>query len=233
MTTVNVLQTIPVSATRVALVFDAATPAAALVPANYAVARRDGAGTAGLAVAYVWARDPTSVELVFGAPLGDGVEYVVTAPLALTAPAGWRWAAPLPEAVGGLPAASDPEAEAFGVDWDWWAPALDASGDLPELRGRRCMVEDLAAIATFRRGELFHRPDEGAGLDDGVNGPATDDALADATRALRVQWSRDDRVQRLVQLSADVDPTDGTTTYTARVKSVALDDALDVYVSTG
>ena len=194
--------------------------------ANYVVLRADAAGCT-VAVAAAFALDAQLVELALTEPLVAGVVYVLGFAGDGGAP---RFGLPLP-----IPTADDEEsgddaeAEAFGVDWDWLGDALTPDGDLPEVRGRPCLVHDLAAVAVTRPGEIFHRPDAGAALPLRVSGPNVPAELDDARAAVRRAWQADDRVRRDV-LRATAG-TDGTVALDGDVTPIALDDALAVAVA--
>ncbi len=208
------------SAWRLVVQFDGAFGGLATA-ATYALARADGARCTA-AVRLAWAIDAAGAELALTEPLLEGALYTLTA-AGVTGAAQVAHRAALAQAVGAA-RAEDPEAEAFGVDWDWLAPALAAGGDLPEVRGRRCLPRDLAAIAVTEPGELFHRPDEGVGLGSDVNGTRAPDEIAGA---LRRQWGRDDRVAEVRQLRVTVD-TSGTAHADAGIRTIALAEPVPV-----
>jgi phage baseplate assembly protein W len=209
---------------RVRLVFDVA-PGAPTTPGTYALARTDGAGPAP-AVARVLPLDTASVELVLAEGLLPALLYTLTVTGASGTPR-VSYRAPDAQALGTVPD-EDPEAEAFGLDVDWLAPTLAPGGDLPTVRGRACLVHDLAAVAVTRPGELFHRPEVGAALPQRVNGPNTPADLLDARAGVKRAWLADDRV-RGVELTATA-ATDGTATLTGKVQSVIPEEPVDVTV---
>jgi hypothetical protein len=130
-------------------------------PANYTLTRADGSPTSAV-VSRAFSTDSTTVELALSEALLEGVIYTLVA-VGVTASTSVSMLSP-PAPVTSSGQVDDPEADAFGVDIDWLAPALDATGDIPEIRGTECLRHDLIAVAMTRPGELFHRPDAGAGI---------------------------------------------------------------------
>jgi hypothetical protein len=210
---------------RISVTFDGAF-VAWTTPATYTLTRADGSPTSVVA-SRAFATDSTTIELALSEGLLEDVIYTLTA----TGVAGSTSVSVRAVPVEAVAAADDdPEAEAFGVDVDWLAPALDASGDIPTIRGRDCLLQDLVAIARTSPGELFHRPDAGAGLDAKVNGAVTTDRItADVLR----EWKRDERVQRVEVRTSST--SDGETTVRGDVVPIAFptDDPLSVSVTRG
>lgn len=209
------------SAWRISVVFSGAF--AALADATvYALARADGARS----VAYVkraWATDGgnTAGELALSEALVPNVAYALTA-TGVTGSIALSFGV-LPVQATRPERGDDPEAEAYGIDWDWTGAALGADGDVVVVRGLACLKHDLAAIAVTEPGELFHRPDEGAGMPARVNG--TNEAQ-EIRGALARQFRRDDRVRDLsIEM---VQRTDGGIEARASVLSVALDERIPV-----
>jgi hypothetical protein len=191
------------------------------------ISRADGAGT-DVSVVGFWQPDAGAFayELALSEDLVAHVGYLVTASSAdndfITV-----WQPPLLQPAGLVPL-DDPEAEALGVDWDWLAASLDGAGDLPLVRGRPCLLHDLAAIAETVPGELFHRPREGAGLPTRVNGPA---ALGSLAASVRAAWRADDRVRRAtVEVTAG---TNGEVTISGKIEPVALNETIPVTTRSG
>jgi hypothetical protein len=207
---------------RVALVFDA-TFGGMATPATYTFARVDGVGTV-IAGSRAWNTDTLAVDLALTGPLLEGVIYSITA-AGVSGSTRVAFHSPLAQVTAERPT-DDPEAEAFGVDLDWLADVLDATGDIPTTRGRDCLRADLVAIALTEPGELVHRPDAGAGLDSGVNGPGDDPTESQA--AVRREWLKDPRV-RAVSVPAQIS-TAGDITINGNVTPIALNTSIPVTV---
>jgi hypothetical protein len=193
---------------------------------TYAIARADGAPTS-VTVSRAFATDSTTIELALSEALLEDVVYALSATAVTGSTSVAVQSAPTEQTPRG--AIDDPEAEAFGVDVDWLAPSLDATGDIPTIRGRECLRADLIAIAFTAPGELFHRPDAGAGIPDEVNGPAELDDLIAATKR---EWQRDDRINRLEPMRAEIS-TAGEVSIRAIVIPIAIDEPLPVSVNRG
>jgi hypothetical protein len=191
---------------RLRLVFDA-IPGGATTAASYTLTREDGAGTSA-EVARAFAVDATAVELALSEALRDHVTYQV-ALAGVADPAAVRYSPPLAQILG-ADRQDDPEAEAFGVDSDWLAERLSGDGDVPEVRGLPCLP-----------GEVYHRPDCGAGIPTRVNGPAP---LSELAAAAKREWLKDDRVKRASPKVTE--SSAGEISIRGDVQSVALDDAL-------
>jgi len=206
-----------------------------LTASDYVLTRQDNVSS-NATVNYAFASDPHTVELAIGGDgLVDGVVYTLALPLQPGAPiAVVAYRTPLLQSQTPIAPAEDPEAEAFGVDIDWMADALTAAGDTPTVRGRQCLVNDLAAISVINRGELFHRPDAGASLKLDVNGPMTNRQVSVVTGALVREWSKDARVQRNgVSLRVNVSASTGRLTIFGTVLPIAIDDPLLVKLPGG
>ena len=219
------VQTLARSRWRIAATFDGAF-ANWTVAATYTITRADGSPTTEH-VASAFTSDTTTVELALSEALLDGIVYVVAA-VGVTGTSA-TVIQPVSAPTVQHAAADDPASEAFGIDLDWLAASLDASGDTPTVSGRACLVHDLAAIAMTQRGELFHRPDAGAGLPLQVNGPA---AAGDLAAAVKREWQRDDRV-RSVDRARGTIATDGSVTIDGAVTPIAIDDPIPMSVSRG
>jgi hypothetical protein len=202
---------------RLRLVFDA-IPGGATTAASYTLTREDGAGTSA-EVARAFAVDATAVELALSEALRDHVTYQV-ALAGVADPAAVRYSPPLAQILG-ADRQDDPEAEAFGVDSDWLAERLSGDGDVPEVRGLPCLRHDLIAVARTVPGEVYHRPDCGAGIPTRVNGPAP---LSELAAAAKREWLKDDRVKRASPKVTE--SSAGEISIRGDVQSVALDDAL-------
>lgn len=168
-----------------------------LVATNYVVTRADGASTAAT-VSLAFQVVANVAELVVAnEPLIDGIAYIVSNPVASGAPSAQvTYRQPLFQSQVPVSPAEDPEAEAFGVDIDWLADSMTGSGDTPAVRGRQCMINDLAVIAMITKGELFHRPDAGAGVKLFVNGPMTDQSAKLVSGSVTREWYKDPRVKQ-------------------------------------
>lgn len=125
-----------------------------------------------------------------------------------------------PKATSVVRVADDPEAEVFGVDIDWLAPALDPGGDTPEIRGRDCVIRDLIGVAFTQRGEIFHRPESGAGLQQKVNAPNQLVRAGEISALVKRAWTDDDRVAKAApQISTT---TTGEVRIRGDIETVAL-----------
>lgn len=193
-------------------------------PTNYTISRPDFGPTV-IRVTVAWLIGPTTVELALSEPMVDGVIYVVAVAGSGSAQVAYRQPA-APGAVQ-MPGEPDPEAEAFGVDIAWiTSPALTSAGDVPQRRGAECLRSDLAAIAVTDRGELFHRPDDGAGLNSKTNGPGNASGVGAVGATVKRQWLSDDRVRR-VDLSATANAL-GQVTVNASVTPIVTTEQLQI-----
>jgi hypothetical protein len=205
-----------------------------LTATNYVITRQDGASTAAY-VSNAFKTGFNTVELtVAGEVLIDGVVYIISDPFASGSPSGVvSYRQPLNQSQVPVSPAEDPEAEAFGIDIDWFADSLTGSGDTPVVRGRQCLVNDLAVICLIQKGELFHRPDAGAGVKLSVNGPMGDREVKQVIGAVTREWYKDARVrQGGVDVRGNVD-TSGRLTLTGTVLPVAIDDPTKVKLPGG
>jgi|SRR5579859_3173939 len=117
------------------------------------------------------------------------------------------------------PVDEDLEAEAFGIDFDWLFSEPTGTGDCPQLSGLPCYQNDLASAAVLDTGELVHKPDDGVGLLNHINGPEGDIEEGEIAGKLEAQFKRDPRTSK-----ASVDVTldaVGNVNYNARVVPVA------------
>jgi len=163
-----------------------------------------------------------------------GVAYTLSLPNGPGAPTA-NLAYTLPLNLSPIPAvgAEDPEAETYGVDIDWLADNFVGNGDTPVIRGRACVVNDLQSLALINPGEIFHRPDAGAGMKLRVNSPNQQNEVSKATAALKREWSRDPRVrQNGVSIKADLS-TVGTLSISGTVQTIAIDEPLNFKVPGG
>jgi hypothetical protein len=183
-----IVQVLARSPWRVRVVFDA-FPVGADEPAIYTLTRADGAGTS-INPVRAFIVDTSSAEVSLSEPLLDRVVYRLAADGAGSADLSWQ--EPLPQVIG-ADREDDPEAEVFGVDTDWLSPTLTSQGDIPEVRGIACLKQDLLTIAFIEAGELFHRPEAGAGVTRQVNGPTP---LSEIAGRVRAEWLKDDRVRK-------------------------------------
>jgi hypothetical protein len=193
---------------------------------DYVLTRQDNASSAST-ITNAFLTESRVVELtVGGAPLIDGIVYLLALPLQPGAPlAKVSYRQPLSQTQAPVSPAEDPEAEAFGVDNDWLANALTASGDTPNIRGLQCLVNDLAVIAMIQKGEIFHRPDAGAGLQLDVNAPMTGQQVKRTTGTVTREWYKDARVrQGGITVKADVSASTGRLTLYGTVLPIAIDD---------
>lgn len=206
-----------------------------LVASNYVLARVDGASTTAT-ISLAFSVLTNTVELVVSdEPLIDGVQYLISDPSALGAPSAVvAYRQPLLQTQVPVAPAEDPEAEAFGVDIDWFADSLTASGDTPEVRGKQCLTNDLAIISLIQKGELFHRPDAGAGLQLNTNAPMSNLYAKQLVAALTREWYRDPRVRTGgVTVTASVDVASGQLQLTGTVVPLAIDDPTIVKIPGG
>lgn len=215
---------------RITLIKDA-TPTVTL--ADYVITRKDSAPTT-IVVNYAFLVGPNAVELSLSEAMLLGVIYTLTlpndggAPSALIAYSQPAVLSPIP-GVG----TEDPEAETYGIDIDWLADATVGNGDTPTVRGRACVMNDLASLALISPGEIFHRPGVGAGLKLRVNAPGQTAELNSAMAALKREWSRDPRVrQNGVSIKGSLSSS-GTTTIVGTVQTIALDEPLIIKVPGG
>lgn len=208
---------------RVRVVF-ASLPGGATTPTSYAFARIDGAYTS-VAVASVWTTDTTTVELALSEALLDYALYTLTIG---SDSAEISYFPPVQQSTV-VEDLSDPEAETFGVDINWFSDLLDPSGDLPIHRGLQALRNDLVSVSRIIPGEIVHRPDVGAGLNLRVNGPNATAQLADMRGACKREWLKDDRVDD-VAITATAG-TDGTVTLNCNVKTVAIEESVNVVVN--
>lgn len=210
---------------RITATFDVAPD---LTPGDYVLKRLDGASLAS-AVTYVFLNPPgsnTAEIAVGGEGMLDGVVYVLSLPGQPASPSAQiAYRQPMYQSQVPQYPAEDPEAEAFGVDIDWFADGLTGAGDTPTIRGRQCLTNDLAIIAMISKGEIFHRPDAGAGLKLDVNGPMTDFQVKAVVGALTKEWYRDARIaQNSVSVTASVNASTGQLTVAGSVTPLAIDD---------
>lgn len=204
-------------------------------PGNYSLVRQDNVSSNAF-VAYAFLVDANTVELAIGGDgLVTGAVYVLSDPIAPGAPSAVvAYRSPLLQSQVPVAPAEDPETEAFGVDIDWLADALTAFGDTPSVRGRQCLINDLAVIAMINPGELFHRPDAGAGLKLNVNAPMTSKQVSTVTGALVREWSKDARVSRNgATVKAEVSASTGRLTVFGTIIPAAIDDPLIVKLPGG
>lgn len=197
-----------------------------LTVADYVLARVDNASTAAR-ISHVFTTGPTTAELVVvNEPLLDGVVYSISLPTQPGAPtATVAYRQPIILSQVPVAPAEDPEAEAFGVDIDWLAESFGPDGDTPQVRGRQCLTNDLAVIALIQKGELFHRPDAGAGVKLFTNSPMTAQGVRLVVGALTREWYKDPRVrQGGVTVKTDVAAATGQLRVYGTVLPVAVDD---------
>lgn len=197
-----------------------------LTAADYVLTRVDNASTAAT-VSRAFATGPTTAELVvINEPLLDGVIYNIALPTQPGAPSATvAYRQPLLQNQTPIFPAEDPEAEAFGVDIDWLADSFGPDGDTPEIRGRQCLTNDLAVISLIQKGELFHRPNSGAGVKLNTNAPMTAQQVRLVTGALTREWYKDLRVrQGGVTIRTDVLAATGQLRVYGSVLPVAIDD---------
>jgi len=198
-----------------------------LVATNWSIARVDGAGGVPVSVTFAFQTDVTSLELALSSPLLDGIQYTLSESPAGSGVVAWR--APVTQSTQQQGVASDPEAEALGVDIDFLAASLDATGDMPEIRGKNCLANDLICIALTSPSELFHRPAEGGDMLSEVNAPGNDpDAVG---RRLRATWSKDRRVKSIGPIEI-TDDGQGSLTASTAVQTVPLPEPLTIRVTT-
>ncbi len=200
--------------------------AADVTATDYVITRLDNASTAAT-VSYAFAVDTKTAELVVAnEALIDGVVYVVSLPGQSGAPSAQvAYRLPLLQSQVPVSPAEDPEAEAFGVDIDWFADKLTASGDTPVIRGRQCLVNDLAVISMILPGEIFHRPNAGAGLQLNTNAPMTSNQIKQVTGSITREWYKDSRVrQGSVNVTASVLANTGQLIVSGTVIPVAIDE---------
>jgi hypothetical protein len=191
------------------------------VAGTYSFTRLDGASTF-VAVTWAFLVDSLAIELAVTEKLLPGVIYVLAA-TGVTGSSQLLFLFPPVQATPG--STDDPEAEAFGVDLDWLASALAANGDLPVLRGRAAYKSSLVSIALTERGEIFHRPNDGAGMPSEING--TED-LPRIEAALRREWLKDPRTQK-AEVSTRLS-SNGELTATAVLTPVALANTIPLTV---
>ena len=209
-----------------------ANSALTTTPSDYVISRQDN-GAVTITVTNVWSTGTNAVEMSTSDALSNDFVYVVTLPNASGTPSavlGYR----TPQSITTLPAVDDdPEAEALGVDIDWLAPALDPAGDSPKIRGRACLINDLAAAALTTPGELFHKPTDGGGMRLKVNGPAIPGQLSGIRASLLRQWTKDPRV-RQGGVAIDVSSSsDGKVSVLGTIQPIAIEDPLTVQPTTG
>lgn len=214
----NIINAISRSPWRITVVLDT-TPSVTL--SDYTITRLDGADNYSV-VSRAFLTGTNTVELTLTPGLLDSIIYKVTYTGGSSAQIAYRQPAIQSQVPVGT--AEDPEAEAFGIDYDWFADALTASGDTPMVRGRQCLVNDLAVISLIQKGEIFHRPDAGAGVKLSVNGPMGDREIKQVVGALTREWYKDARVrQGGIDIRPSVD-TSGRLIITGTVIPVAIDD---------
>lgn len=212
---------------RVRVVFDG--PDAGLVDATkYSIVREDGAFSL-CDVTFAFLIDSRTAEIAIKPAIVEGLIYRVTH----TDAVGYalcQFRSPS-QSVLASKTADDPEAEAFGVDIDWLTDELTADGDMQEIRGRKCVLNDLVCIARTIPGELVHSPEAGAGLPREINGPMTEDELLRISSAVKSAWSADDRVESLLVSVSET--SNGEVSIDGKIKTIALNDSLDVSARIG
>lgn len=188
---------------------------------NYSISRADGLDTT-IVVAQVISIDTITQSLALSDALIPDVIYLLGA-TGVTGLMAFSFRPVSQIASGGGPI-DDPEAEAFGLDVDWLSPKL-VSGDTPTIRGMECLRQDATAIAMTEPGELYHRPQDGAGLPKQVNGPAS---AGDLAARLKRQWLKDPRV-RLAEPKVTIKGT-GEVVAKADITPLAINLSLPVQV---
>jgi len=199
-----------------------------LVASDYSVSRDDGGGTA-TTVSSVWLLPGVgfAVELALSEPLLRDVVYRLAVSGGASVLVAYR---EQETTAANAEQQDDPEADTYGVDWDWLGE-LGPDGDLVEVKGLQCVKDDLVAIARTSPGELFTRPEEGAGLPDDVNGPGGPDQALQALGRIKRQWARDDRVKpNGIQLEATT-TAEGLLMITGSVETVALPEPLLIQIT--
>lgn len=197
-----------------------------LTASDYVLTRADNASTAAT-ISRVFTTGSNSVDLVVsGEALIDDVVYVLSLPTQPGAPSAQvAYRSPLNQSQVPVGAAEDPEAEAFGVDIDWFADSFTPTGDTPTVRGRQCLTNDLAVISLIQPGELFHRPDAGAGVKLSTNAPMSAQQVKLVSAALTREWYKDPRVrQGGVTIKTDISAATGRLLIYGTVLPVAVDD---------
>lgn len=197
---------------------------------DYTLTRQDGGACAiTCTLAWIPAGSPSVAELALSGRLLEGVVYVMAVSGSGSAEVTYR--APRSAPATG-PAADDPEAEAFGVDRAWITDQLGPNGDLQRRGGLAAFKYDLGAIAATEPGELFHLPDDGAGMPSRVNGPGTPGEVAGVAASLKRQWSRDYRVKRGgVKVTPTLDPATGLLSADCAVETVAINKPVALKVT--
>lgn len=175
-----------------------------VIAGSYTVVRKDG-GYSSVSVTNAWLVGTNTAELSLSDQLAPNVVYVVSIPASSTShdvTTGPLSPAPAPLAYG-----EDPEAEAYGIDANWFSGRLTGDGDIVEAKGRQCLFDDLACIASIEPGEIFHRPNDGGGLPAEVNGPSIDSELGKMRANLKRQWLKDTRVAAVDAIQFNVQST--------------------------
>lgn len=168
--------------------------APSLAATDYAIARQDGLAV-DLTARRLWLVGTNTVEIALSGQMLDSIVYVLTLPNAAGAPSQQvAYRQTLNPTAVTEPAAEDIEAEAYGVDTDWLSGVRSPTGDLVDVRGVACLKNDLMAVAVIEPGEIYHRPNIGAGLKLDINGPGTNAELARQRGAVVAQWRADSRV---------------------------------------
>lgn len=191
---------------------------------DYTITRQDGATTnATVSSAFVTGFNTADL-VVSNEALMDGVVYIIAIPSQSTSlPVSYRL--PLLQSQVPVAPAEDPEAEAFGVDIDWFADALVGNGDTPTIRGRQCFVNDLAVIALIQKGEIFHRPDAGAGAKLNTNAPMSNLSVQKVAGSLTREWYKDPRTKPGgVTTRVDISASTGQLSVYGTVLPLAIDD---------
>lgn len=218
----NILRVASASPWRISVVFDSAPTT---TTTDYVLTRQDGL-TDGAITNYVFFTGTNVVDLALNQQLSTDSVYLLSYQGGTQVALSYRQPANpnLTPTVG----QDDPEAEAYGIDIDWFADSLTAAGDVPLIHGLQCLRNDLAATALTFPGEIFHRPDVGAGMQTRVNGPNLPQQLDDIRATLKRTWATDDRViPGGIDISVD-SSVSGQITATAKVQTVAILDPIVV-----
>ena len=196
--------------------------------ADYAIERADG-GYSLVAAMAAWSIGINSVELSLSPALEVGIAYIATLgsdSIGFVASSA-ESASPPPAFKG-----EDPAAEAYGVDKNWLSGEVTADGDIVEVRGRSCLINDTLVVALVSPKEIYHRPEDGAGLHEFVNGPGNRITASLIQGRLKRQWLKDTRIAKVDKVEVLVD-SKGVAKIPARLTEAVLNEAFDIVLPGG